>query len=112
MRLDHMCFRKCRINEIYLIKTSKLKRTSKYFMHFLLSPIFYRQFKQKIETNDSDTEDTFSFDLWNIYHFNTELSAPLTGDEIVILPNVVLVVSERRANVRFSVVSNQKIELK
>lgn len=48
--------------------------------------------KQKINTVENVADDTFSFDLTNIYIFNPELTAPLTGDEVVTLVNQVLVV--------------------
>lgn len=55
---------------------------------------FSRQFKQKLKSIDNDVEDTVSYDLWNIYHFDPQLSAPLTGDEIITNLNLVLVVSK------------------
>lgn len=52
-----------------------------------------RQKKQKINTFDNATEDSYSFDLTNVYNFRKDLSYPLTGDEKINILNVVLVVS-------------------
>lgn len=56
---------------------------------------YFRQLKRKVETNDDKINDLYSFDLWNIYNFDPNLSAPLTGDELVTILNVVLVVRYR-----------------
>lgn len=55
--------------------------------------LIIRQKKQKINTFDNATEDSYSFDLTNVYNFRKDLSYPLTGDEKINILNLVLVVS-------------------
>ncbi|KAJ6635489.1 Sensory neuron membrane protein 1 [Pseudolycoriella hygida] len=56
-----------------------------------IGPYVFSQSKQNIETLDDETADTYEFDLWNIYHFNPELSAPLTGNEQITFVHIVIV---------------------
>jgi hypothetical protein len=41
---------------------------------------------------DHEDDDTVSFNLKDTWHFNQEESGSLTGDEIVTIPNVLLLV--------------------
>ncbi|XP_063706224.1 sensory neuron membrane protein 1-like [Culicoides brevitarsis] len=56
-----------------------------------VGPYVFEQTKQKVETFDNDTEDSYSFDLINVYRFSKELSYPLTGEEQLNMLNLVLV---------------------
>lgn len=48
--------------------------------------------KEKFNQEDNDKDDTFTFDLWRTYHFRADLTAPLTGDENLVMLNNILVV--------------------
>lgn len=51
-----------------------------------------REDKEKVNIVDHEDDDTVSFNLRNTWHFNQEESGRLTGDEIVTIPHVLLLV--------------------
>jgi hypothetical protein len=48
--------------------------------------------KEKVNIVDHEDDDTVSFNLKDTWHFNQNESGNLTGDEIVTIPNVLLLV--------------------
>ena len=52
----------------------------------------YREWKEKSEMIDYENDDSITFFMKNTWFDNKEKTLPLTGDEIVIIPNPILVV--------------------
>ncbi|KAJ6644521.1 Sensory neuron membrane protein 1 [Pseudolycoriella hygida] len=55
-----------------------------------VGPYVFRQYKRKVNSEDNDSDDTVSFNYWNIYYFKPDKTAPLTGDEMVTTFNPVI----------------------
>jgi hypothetical protein len=51
-----------------------------------------REDKEKVNIVDHEDDDTVSFNLKDTWYFNKEESGNLTGDEIITIPNVLLLV--------------------
>ncbi|XP_063708646.1 sensory neuron membrane protein 1-like [Culicoides brevitarsis] len=47
--------------------------------------------REKINQEDNDKDDTWTFDSYSFYKFRPDLSAPLTGDEKLVMLNNILV---------------------
>jgi hypothetical protein len=52
----------------------------------------FSEYKEKVNIVDHEDDDTVSFNLKNTWHFNQNGSGNLTGDEIVTVPHVLLLV--------------------
>ncbi|XP_055637429.1 sensory neuron membrane protein 1 [Toxorhynchites rutilus septentrionalis] len=55
-----------------------------------VGPFFFEEWKEKYDTVDDDEEDTLAFNLRNTWIFRPDLSAPLTGNEMITVPNILL----------------------
>lgn len=55
--------------------------------------MFHREWKEKYEAVDKEQTDTLEFSLRNKLIFRPDLTLPLTGNESMILPNAILMVS-------------------
>lgn len=53
----------------------------------------YRERKGKTDLEDDPEEDTITYHMINTWYFDEELSKPLTGDEIIVIPHLVILVS-------------------
>lgn len=55
-----------------------------------IGPYYFEEWKEKFDTEDDLEEDTLTFTLRNTWIFRPDLSAPLTGEEMITLPNMLL----------------------
>ncbi|XP_069696282.1 sensory neuron membrane protein 1-like [Periplaneta americana] len=55
-----------------------------------VGPYCYKEDKEKVNIMDHEEDDSVSFNLKDTWHFNQEESGKLTGDEIITIPNVLL----------------------
>lgn len=53
----------------------------------------FREWKSKTNLVDNAEEDTITYNMLNTWYFDEEESKPLTGDEILVLPNILILVS-------------------
>lgn len=58
----------------------------------ILLPQFNREWKEKYDVKDDEVQDTLSFNLRNTFIFRHDLTAPLTGSEMITMPHMVLMV--------------------
>jgi hypothetical protein len=61
--------------------------------------LHFSEDREKVNIIDHEDDDTVSFNLKNTWHFNQNESGSLTGDEIVTIPHVLLLV--RRTTLSF-----------
>jgi hypothetical protein len=52
----------------------------------------YREYKEKINLTDHDKDDTVSFNPQDTWFFNEKKSEGLTGDELLTIPHLALLV--------------------
>ncbi|XP_062554263.1 sensory neuron membrane protein 1-like isoform X2 [Armigeres subalbatus] len=52
-----------------------------------IGPYYFEEWKVKYDTEDNIEDDTLTFTLRNTWIFRPDVSAPLTGDEIITLPH-------------------------
>ncbi|KAK6621164.1 hypothetical protein RUM43_011470 [Polyplax serrata] len=55
-----------------------------------IGPYYYAEYKEKTDLVDYQEDDSVSFYMKNTWIFNKEKTAPLTGEEIVIVPHPLL----------------------
>lgn len=53
---------------------------------------FFSEWKEKENLKDDIKEDTLDFNFKNTFVFDEELTLPLTGDEIIIMPHLAMIV--------------------
>lgn len=53
---------------------------------------YFSEYRRKVNATDNKAEDTVSFNFLNTFTYNPELSAPLTGNEMITVFNAVIVV--------------------
>lgn len=51
---------------------------------------FPSEWKNKYDVEDDDAEDTVSYNMRNTYFFRPDLSYPLTGEEILTVPHMIV----------------------
>uniref|UniRef100_A0A336LTW5 Sensory neuron membrane protein 1 n=1 Tax=Culicoides sonorensis TaxID=179676 RepID=A0A336LTW5_CULSO len=56
-----------------------------------IGPYVFTQYKQNINIEDNEKEDSYTFDMTNVYKFRPDLSFPYNGDEKLTILNLVLV---------------------
>lgn len=52
-----------------------------------------REYKKKVNLDENVDEDTIEFNAIDTFIFNKEKTLPLTGEEEIIFPNILLLVS-------------------
>ncbi|KAJ9594586.1 hypothetical protein L9F63_027430, partial [Diploptera punctata] len=55
-----------------------------------IGPYVYEEYKEKAELYDHEEDDTVSFNNRDTFYFNKIKSAPLTGDEIITIPHILI----------------------
>ncbi|XP_039438033.1 sensory neuron membrane protein 1-like [Culex pipiens pallens] len=55
-----------------------------------VGPYYFEEWKEKFDTEDDLEEDTLSFTLRNTWIFRPDISAPLTGDEMITVPHLLV----------------------
>nr|AGF87119.1 sensory neuron membrane protein 1 [Agrotis ipsilon] len=54
-----------------------------------IGPYHFDEWKEKVEIEDNEDEDTVNYKKRDVFYFNPEMSAPgLTGEEIIVLPHI------------------------
>ncbi|KAM7248979.1 hypothetical protein ACFE04_004652 [Oxalis oulophora] len=66
-----------------------------------VGPYFYREKKGKTDLEDDPEEDTITYHMVNSWFFDKELSKPLTGNETIVIPHVVILQEIRLAHPGF-----------
>lgn len=65
-------------------------------MHIMVTNDFHVNFsewKEKEELEDDVNEDTVEFSFKNTFIFDEMMTMPLTGDEIIVMPHLAMIVS-------------------
>lgn len=52
----------------------------------------FSEWKSKVNLVDNAEEDTITYNMLNTFIFDPDLTKPLTGDEIVVIPNILMLV--------------------
>ncbi|XP_065212463.1 sensory neuron membrane protein 1 [Planococcus citri] len=55
-----------------------------------VGPFFYREWKSKANLVDDPEADTITYNMVNTWYFDEEESKPLTGDEVLVIPNILI----------------------
>lgn len=62
-------------------------------IELFVSSFFTREWKEKVEIEDHEEDDTITYKKRDVFYFKPELSGPgLTGEEIVVIPHIFLLV--------------------
>jgi len=62
--------------------------------------LFYSEYKSKAELLDHEEDDSVSFNNRDTWFFNRQKSVPLTGDEIITIPHILILVKILRRIMR------------
>lgn len=54
----------------------------------------YSEYKERFDTEDDDTQDTLEFSLKSKFIFKPDKTLPLTGQERITIPHMVVMVCE------------------
>lgn len=56
------------------------------------------EWKEKTDLVDNEEEDTVSFDMKNTFIFRPDLTKGLTGNEVVTIPHLLIMVSRKSSS--------------
>nr|B0X4H5.2 RecName: Full=Sensory neuron membrane protein 1 [Culex quinquefasciatus] len=56
-----------------------------------IGPFYFEEWKEKYDIEDNDGEDTMTFDMKNTWIFRPDLTAPLTGNEMITVPYLLVI---------------------
>nr|QJX59445.1 sensory neuron membrane protein [Dioryctria abietella] len=54
-----------------------------------VGPYYFEEWKEKVEVEDNEADDTINYKKLDVFYFRPELSGPgLTGEEIIVMPHI------------------------
>ncbi|XP_075977031.1 sensory neuron membrane protein 1-like isoform X2 [Anticarsia gemmatalis] len=57
-----------------------------------IGPYYFEEWKEKVEVEDHDEDDTITYKKLDVFYFREDLSGPgLTGEEVIVMPHMFMV---------------------
>lgn len=83
-------------------------RVDNYYGNYFI----HRQWRSKVNLVDNVDEDTITFQFKSSWYFDKKETEPLTGDEIIVVPHIMLLVSYKKVLFFFQLLDNNIIAKK